>query len=318
MALISKNYIILTHKNPHQLARLIKRLDDEDSWFYIHVDKKSDIDSFACIDQPNVKFIEERVSSIWGDFSLVLATLMCIEEVLQDVRQGYTILLSGQDYPVKDLNYINNYLTENAVYDHINIDLYPIPENNDEFYIRRLSHIKINLSSRRGHFILIPYFWHLNARGKAVYMLNLFRHRLLNKDVLKSLFKRKTPFKAFALGSQWWAFSFNTLNKVYNYIQEHKKNLFEFYKNVLDSDELFFHSIIVELSKKDPSIKIKPGLTYTDWTPRANQVLPITFEESDIQTLLSLSDNYLFARKFDLEVSDKILDLLDKNVGLAK
>jgi len=43
---MEKNYIILVHENPQQLLRLIKALDDNKSFFYIHVDKKVDIQDF--------------------------------------------------------------------------------------------------------------------------------------------------------------------------------------------------------------------------------------------------------------------------------
>ena len=38
------NYIILTHKSPTQLERLIAKLDDEEATFFVHIDLKTNIE----------------------------------------------------------------------------------------------------------------------------------------------------------------------------------------------------------------------------------------------------------------------------------
>ena len=58
---MTRNYIILAHKNPIQLSRLINRLDDDHSNFYIHIDKSTDIREFKINIQKkqNIYFIEK-------------------------------------------------------------------------------------------------------------------------------------------------------------------------------------------------------------------------------------------------------------------
>ena len=41
---MKKNYLILSHKNPQQVCRLINRLDDGTSEFFVHVDLKSNLE----------------------------------------------------------------------------------------------------------------------------------------------------------------------------------------------------------------------------------------------------------------------------------
>ena len=43
---MTKAYIILAHKNPAQVNRLIKQLDDKFSEFFLHVDKNANIEGF--------------------------------------------------------------------------------------------------------------------------------------------------------------------------------------------------------------------------------------------------------------------------------
>lgn len=310
--MIDKNYIILAHKNPQQLERLINRLDDGYSFFYIHLDLKTDIDAFEHLQKNNVKFIEERVDCIWGDFSTVVTELNCIKTILEDERKAYTILISGQDYPIKSKNFINVYLEKNAQYEHI--DLTGMHPTSKEFYIKRLLNIKINLSSKRFHFVLLPYFWAFTFKQKVSFIKYLTSIKLFKKDVLKIFQKRKMPFKNFYYGSQWWGLSYNTLHKLYNYAELNKSMLSEFFKNVLLCDEIFFHTLLYTLQKKDASIKIKPSLSFADWKPRENSILPATFDSSDLNQLLNQPEHKLFARKFDMDYNSTILDLLDEKI----
>jgi hypothetical protein len=310
---IAKNYIILAHKNPQQLERLINSLEDGCSFFYIHVDLKSDINEFIYLQKGNVKFIEKRVDCIWGDFSTVITELNCIEAILADERKAYTILISGQDYPIKSKGFINAYLEQNAQYEHI--DLTFMPPSSKEFYVKRLLNIKINLSSRRYHFVLLPYFWSFSFRQKVSFIKYLVSIRLFKKDALKMFQKRKMPFESFYYGAQWWGFSHKTLLKLYNYTELNKSMLFNFFKHVLLCDEIFFHTVLYTLQKSDASIKIKPSLLFADWNPRENSIPPATFDSSDLQQLLHQPEHKLFARKFDMDLNNEILDLLDKNLN---
>ncbi|AMD84562.1 hypothetical protein SAMN05444369_10660 [Capnocytophaga haemolytica] len=56
-----KNYIILAHKAPEQLQRMITQLDDEDAMFFIHLDAKADLTAFEqVVKGPRVQFITQR------------------------------------------------------------------------------------------------------------------------------------------------------------------------------------------------------------------------------------------------------------------
>ena len=44
---MQKNYLILAHRNPEQLCRMIKALDDGNSKFFIHLDAKTPIEPFT-------------------------------------------------------------------------------------------------------------------------------------------------------------------------------------------------------------------------------------------------------------------------------
>ncbi len=120
--MIEKNYIILAYNKPNQLFRLIQRLDDGFSKFYVHIDINSEINDFSILKtNTSVHIISDRVPGTWGDFSIVQATINCIKTIINEERKAYTILLSGQCYPIANTLKINNYINQNSSFDHINL-----------------------------------------------------------------------------------------------------------------------------------------------------------------------------------------------------
>ena len=118
---MQKNYLILAHKNPLQLGRMIERLDDGASKFFIHLDAKTPIEPFtACLEEAHIRFIDKRERCVWGDFSIVRATIRLMEAASEE--QGIFILMSGQDYPIQSQGYINAFLESNKEFDFIEIE----------------------------------------------------------------------------------------------------------------------------------------------------------------------------------------------------
>ena len=74
---MQKNYLVLAHKNPDQLYRMITALNDNVSHFFIHIDAKSPIAPFKeHLQGLPVYFIDKRECCFWGDFSIVRATII--------------------------------------------------------------------------------------------------------------------------------------------------------------------------------------------------------------------------------------------------
>ena len=73
-------YVISAYKYPEQLSRLITVLHTENTSFFVHVDKKTDINIYEQIvgslnHIPNVYFLE-RHKCYWGVFGHVKATII--------------------------------------------------------------------------------------------------------------------------------------------------------------------------------------------------------------------------------------------------
>ena len=122
----AKVYLILAHKNPEQITALISLLNDGNSYFFIHLDKKINIKSFEQIGQmEHCYFVENRERSRWGGFSLVQATLNGLQEISTYMKiynsslNYHCILLSGQDLPIRTNSEIHNFLENKQEYSFI-------------------------------------------------------------------------------------------------------------------------------------------------------------------------------------------------------
>ncbi|MDR2683908.1 MAG: beta-1,6-N-acetylglucosaminyltransferase [Prevotellaceae bacterium] len=300
-----KIFIIEAHKNPTQLKRMINRLNDEQSSFYIHIDKKSDIQPFkATIEGKNIKFLERRVDCIWCDISQVEATILLIEEVLRDKHEGMVILLSGQDYPIKSKREINNFLDKNSQYNFI--DAVPVQEAWKYSWREKVENYRFNFSSERGASI--------SLRKISKQSLKAFFKGIISlKQLLLLLKQRKLNLSITQYGgSTWWAINTNSLKKMYAYVKQNEKELFSYFKYTHCPDEIMFQSIMKYLSQTDNFVKIFPSLTYVNWERFEMASSPVTFGMNDLPELLSQPESKLFARKFDMETDSDILDLLDE------
>ncbi|TKC87636.1 hypothetical protein FAZ69_15145 [Trinickia terrae] len=311
-----KNYVILAHRNQNQLDRLIRILCDGESKFFVHIDKNRPIEEFKDLrHMKNVRLVEPAVRCAWGDFSLVQTTLNCIRQVLLSGHVGHTILLSGQDYPIVSNAYINRFLEENINIDFIERTPIHIKWPND--FKQRTEYYRFTLSKNRGDYVRIPYIG-----SKQFY------NPLLLFSVVKKLIKVRPPLpEIYAIakavskprakpridlvgGTQWFALTHPTITKISRYCQEHPEYL-EFHKHTHVPDEIFFGSIVNAIMKDDASIATKPCITYANWSKNSSG--PEVLTKSNIQDLATAAEsgNILFARKFDIDICDAILDMID-------
>src|ERR1700712_273908 len=74
--------LIVTYTSAKQTLRLIRKLDNGDFDFYIHLDKKVDMETHRELFKiPNVYFIKDRVDVKWAGFSTVQAAFNGIKQI---------------------------------------------------------------------------------------------------------------------------------------------------------------------------------------------------------------------------------------------
>lgn len=302
-------YLVQAHANPQMLSRMIDRLSNDNVFFLIHIDLKSDIHTFKEVcPQSNVLFIEDRVDCIWGDFSIVQTTLNLIENLknLAAQPEDRIILISGQDYPLKNASSITEFYKTHSDTDFIEMfvakDVHPRPYLNFRGY-------KINKSSKRGDYVIFKkhnlsgiYKSLIKGCFKFEYLKHFFNQHELDSDTV------------FYKGSGWWALRYETLVKIITLYHADYNKYHDFFKVSFCADEYFFQTLLAKLMKTDNTIKVKHIVSYIDWD-RKDVPLPVTFTMQDTADLQKASEqDFLYARKFDANTDANILNWIDAHL----
>lgn len=307
-------YLILAHKNPEQVLRLVSRLVTSESYFFIHIDKSVSDTSFkyALKGINQVYFLEcdSRSDGVWGGFGIVQASINLMTYALSQVPNGYIILLSGQDYPLRSGQRIQSFFEQSS------LDAYVFAESIPTSFwnkggLDRLNLYRLNLSADRFDFVMLPSILEKSFYSKRVLQkVYAVLKRGKKTDLIQIFKKRSHPKQIVPYGGEhWWSISSKMAKLVLQFIKDNSK-FQEYHKYTLSSDEIFIQTIINHLAKLDKTLKIAPSLTYTNWT-RKNTTLPVTFEHSDFEELQKASKTHLFTRKFDIDRDTKILDRID-------
>ncbi len=277
--------LIVTYTSPRQTKRLIESVNNGDFDFYVHVDKKIDLETHReLFDIPNVYFIEDRIDIKWAGYTTVQAALSCIRQVMASgIKYDFLNLITGQDYPIKSATYISNFLQQNI---------------GKEFMLFRDFETDWTEANARVN------RYHLTDMGFKG------RHRL-EKIINFFTIKRKFPVDIHLYGKEtFWTLSLDCAAYVVHYIDENKK-LSRFLKYTWGSDEFIFQSIIMSSPFKDNVVN--KNYRYIDWPPGSARPKVLLTEDFD---KIMASDN-LFGRKFDVNTDEKIFDMLDAANGVT-
>ncbi|MBD2388336.1 beta-1,6-N-acetylglucosaminyltransferase [Cylindrospermum sp. FACHB-282] len=311
-------YIVLAHKYPEQLIRLIIRLSTEKTYFFVHIDQRMNSKAYQQIVREishisNVFFLKRR-KCYWGDYSLVAATLEGFKEIFsRNIDFDWLILLSGQDYPIKSNSQIQEFLRKNIGKSFVDYFPLPRPENLSPKWTNggfdRINYWHFCLFNQRFVFpgkrrLNTYYAYHVKPT-----ILDRIISRLWFCLVLFFPIKRKFPqgFQPLA-GSQFWCLSRECGEYIYNFIQQNP-TFVNFFNYVDVPDEIFFQTII--LNSPIRTTVINNNLWYMDWQ-NPNPNLPAILGENDLDKLINSS--CLFARKFDAYQDIEILNSLDKQI----
>ena len=265
-------YLLLVHKNPEQVERLIKLLNGD---IYIHIDKKCDLEKFQ-INNPKINYIKERVSINWGGFSMINATLKLINLAKNNYNYDYYVLLSGDDYPIKPLDDLELFLKKHRKYSFLEYDKF-----DDKW-----QHAK-------GRYQNLKLF-------EKTYFINRVLQKALNLFINKrNMYRDMLAYK----GSQWWCLNSESIEYILKYINDNK-SILSFFKHTHIPDEMFFQIILLNSPIRDTIIN--DNLRYILLEDMHPETLTIDYFKDLIEM-----KNKFFARKFDVNVDSKILDLLD-------
>lgn len=293
-------YLILAHANPRHFGRLVGALTTPRSACFVHIDAKTQIEPFQREAGDQAVFCTDRHRVFWGEFSIVRATLAALDAALNDPRGfDYFVLLSGADYPIAPQAQIEAFLSANAGGEFMN--LVAMPNLAVDKKLDRLTRYKV----ASGRLLTTP---EKILRRAMTYAPLVPKARNLVRG-LEGL----APYA----GSQWWALTRASCERVMQFLQERPK-VVRFYENSWYADEGFFQTIIANSPRRSA---IRHNLTFTDWG--AGGAHPAQVDQSLIERLsqprVLVQDAYgdgevFFARKFD-DASGPVLDALDAAIA---
>lgn len=283
-------YLMTIHRNPRLLRSAIETLSSEDCGFFVHIDRKSDIQDFSKISGKNIFFSEERIPVYWGEFSQVEATMALIRQALASKTIfDYFVFLQGSDYPLRSGSYIHAYLEENRGGEFMSLVKMPAP-----------GYLLSKINKRR---------YPSNQPVRRFATRALGKLGLAQRDYRKYL----GGLEAYA-GHAWWTLS----REAAEYIVEFAKSnphVEEYFRNAFTPDEMFFHTI---LGNSPLRSRVRNSLVYvdTDWSVRGENRHRIDEENIaffEAQEKVLVEDEWgpremLFARKF----SDDRWDLVER------
>lgn len=284
-------YLILVHKNPKQVARLINRLNVENTIFSIHVDHNANLEDFKTeifISNPNnnnIYFLNKRFKPKWGGFNTIRAAVELINSVLK-YSPDSIVYLSGQDYPIMTNTDIKKYLSKYAGKALIEFE----PSSLD---------LKTPNSTNRYYFCD---FVNYNPKGlfnaKEVPLLARILTKILPR---RSFIKGVKPF----IGRQWFILPLDIAKFV---VEEYKQNkaLSNFYRFTIHSAEMYFQTLLLNSKYADRVTNLRT--IFADY----NAPNPILWRAENIEQLKNRT--MPLARKFDENVDEKILDLIDNEI----
>ena len=317
-------YLIMAHQQPDQLRRLVRALDCESTAFFVHIDAQSALQPFqdAIAQQPNIHFLQDRVTIRWMGFSLVEATLRLLQAAMRD-GFDYCVLLSGADYPIKS-----------------NAQLVSFYENAKEEYIAFWQ-----LADRPSWMHKVLYYyptdlipirpWSTNT--DTVYWRRLFWGRFFQ-------YRRYMPKRKFIEGMvpyggpDWWSLSYGCVQYILRFVADNP-GYKRFYRFTASPGEMFFQTIILnsgfakrvhnhESYLNWSAQRLASGATadgemlpddsfnfrYVDWSGEVTKEreTPAILDERDWNQLAA-SDSH-FARKLDPSRSSRLLDRIDRDL----
>ena len=280
-------YIISAYKLPDNLCRLINALDESGSFFIVGVDKNTCIKEYERMRsllerRPNVHFLE-RHRSPYRSFGHVTTTIKGLEYLrTHRIDYDYVSLLTGQDYPIKSLEFIRDFLTRNFGKSFIDNFSLPDPRWTDG----GLNRIERYYVHKKRIFWSIPRKYFLGLLPLAI----------------------PGSLRAWG-GSGYWTLHRSHADYCVDFLGDREnKSFIDYFRHTDISDELFFQTILMN-STLTSTIE-NTNLRYIDWSkPRAPSVLL-----SEDWEAIKNADGLIFGRKFDMTIDSHIMDLVDDQI----
>ncbi len=290
-------YLIAAHTDPKQLNRLVNALDERDNLFFIHIDKKQDIQPFLDIkkNRDNIHFINNRIADYWSGFSHLKALDALLKEALK-FECDRLVYVSGLDYPVWSNERMAKWYDENK--EKQVVCAYNLTKCGDPLPQGKISHLA---------------WWDVPIKNEKLF--NKVRRKL--NDFLMH-FKHPLSFyvdgKEWDVfwGSDWWSLSYDAAKYVYDTYHEHRE-IEKYFRWCFCPSELWVQTILANSEKYRNNIDYTTNFSLEAVTPlqlidyKASMYI---WKEKDFDKIVK--SGKMFIRKTTSKESEELQDKIDK------
>jgi len=299
-------YLILSHKNPKQIYRLIRTIKTASPDCCIvlsHDPRNCDVDVSQLEKIPGVYVLFATADR--GDFSLVQNYFAAVDWLLSNsIDFDWLIKLSAQDYPTQPISEIEDSLSKTQ-YDGF-MEYFQVfsPESHWSIkegsgrYLYRYKKIPLHLPN-----------W-LSSMLKVTRVVNHLQ-RFFRVDFEYGLRLGVRPKPIFNRNFQCYGGLFFTIlsKECIKYLNNFYKNnpqIVDYYEETLIPEESLIQTILINSKKFKFYNQCKHYIDFSNSIHGHPKILT----ENDFDAMTQ--DNYYFARKFDLNSNSRIFDILDQ------
>ena len=283
--------LILAHKNIDQVIELANRLSTNFE-IYIHLDKKADITKNQL--QKLKKVSKEYISKYdvkWGSYSIVRATIDLMKLALNNKQNTYFHLISGQDWPLVSPQ-----------------DIYSYFENTNLIFMNYWLATSMRKTGEPEIWWTKYYFNYdqINRRttfGKVYHRLLLLIQTMLRLNKLKKYGIEESSIYA---GQEWVDIPRDALEYAIEYY-EHHPSLEKIFSTSFCSDEMWLQTVLCNSEFKS---RIEKNTHHYIEMIEKHGSRPAILDEEDYYKITS--GDYLWGRKVERPISDKLIQMLDK------
>jgi hypothetical protein len=273
--------LITAYKNMEQILDIIHFLG-KDFEFYIHIDKKSLMDLSKLSDWDHVH-VFRKYTVHWGSVNHLKSILFLAKAAVADKRNGFFHLITGQDFPVKPVQYFYEELDTGK--DYLDYSEMPIPSwrHNGGMY-------------RMEYYHPHELFDYKTKMGKLILQVLVKIQKIIHR-------KRKIPYAVFPRlygGSTYWSLTRDSLQYVLDFTDHHKEAL-QRMKFTLCPEEIYFQTVL--LNSGYAKNIVNDNLRYVNWKHAQNES-PAFLDKDDYEAIKR--SNKLFARKFHETLSGEL------------
>jgi Core-2/I-Branching enzyme len=294
-------YLVFSHRNPEQVLRLVAALQEGPAAQVVvrHDQRRSEL-APAEAKEAGAHLLGDEIELEWGGWSQVQAILHGLQQVRDLLDPDWLLTLSGQDYPLRPVAEIESSLAQSELDgmlgDAWELDTSSSPEPpRDDFFLRYA-------------------YRHYPAPRKAPRLPRRLRPLVYLRELPVPLRPRlgvrrlRLPFGPgfrCQVSADWLTLSRRALEALLDGARAERR-LMRYYRRAAIPSESFFATVLL----KDSSLRIARQNRRFASFPGPLAPHPDTLTSSDLERVLASGCD--FARKFDVEVDAKVLDLLDE------